>query len=126
MTSQVRFVTLLPRQGRPSWTEKHPLNLNQVMLAEEVAIEPLDGCGDRSCPPSKEAQMTDSANHLRRLREQAPLVHCITNYVAMNVAANTLLAVGASPAMVHTPEESGEFANIAGALTINMGTKTKL
>ncbi len=66
--------------------------------------------------------MSGSAIHLHAIREQAPLVHCITNYVAMNVAANTLLAIGASPAMVHTPEESGEFAGLAGALTVNMGT----
>ena len=66
--------------------------------------------------------MTPSAIHLQKLRAEPPLVHCITNYVAMNIAANTLLAMGASPAMVHTPEESGEFAAIASALTINMGT----
>jgi hydroxyethylthiazole kinase len=61
-------------------------------------------------------------NLLDQLRHEAPLVHCITNYVAMNFAANTLLAAGASPAMVHAPEEAGEFAAIAGALTINIGT----
>ena len=59
---------------------------------------------------------------LARLRETAPLVQCITNYVAMNVAANVLLAAGASPAMVHAEEEAGEFAGLAGALTINIGT----
>lgn len=59
---------------------------------------------------------------LDRMRRQAPLVHCITNYVAMNYAANTLLAAGASPAMVHAPEEAGEFAGVAGAVTINIGT----
>jgi hydroxyethylthiazole kinase len=57
-----------------------------------------------------------------QMRDTSPLVQCITNYVAMNFAANTLLAAGASPAMVHTPEESGEFATIAGALTVNIGT----
>lgn len=57
-----------------------------------------------------------------RMREASPLVQCITNYVAMNVAANVLLAAGASPAMVHTEEEAGEFAAIAGALTVNIGT----
>ena len=57
-----------------------------------------------------------------RMRATNPLVQCITNYVAMNYAANVLLAAGASPAMVHTPEESGEFAAIAGALTVNIGT----
>lgn len=59
---------------------------------------------------------------LDRLRESAPLVHCITNYVAMDVAANALLAVGASPAMVHAREEVAEFAGIASALTVNIGT----
>ncbi|WP_233842555.1 hydroxyethylthiazole kinase [Dyella sp. 2HG41-7] len=57
-----------------------------------------------------------------RMRQTSPLVQCITNYVAMNFAANVLLAAGASPAMVHAPEEAGEFAKIAGALTINIGT----
>lgn len=59
---------------------------------------------------------------LYKLKKEAPLVHCITNYVAMNISANTLLAIGASPAMIHTPEETAEFAKIAGALTINIGT----
>lgn len=57
-----------------------------------------------------------------RMRDTAPLVQCITNYVAMNVAANVLLAAGASPAMVHAEEEAGEFAALAGALTVNIGT----
>lgn len=61
-------------------------------------------------------------NLLREMREAAPLVQCITNYVAMNIAANVLLAAGASPAMVHAEEEAGEFAGFAGALTVNIGT----
>ncbi|MBY3250448.1 hydroxyethylthiazole kinase [Rhizobium laguerreae] len=59
---------------------------------------------------------------LKAMREKPPLVQCITNYVAMNIAANVLLASGASPAMVHAADEAGEFARIAGALTINIGT----
>ncbi len=59
---------------------------------------------------------------LAALRANPPLVQCITNYVAMNIAANVLLAAGASPAMVSDAEESGEFAGIAGALTVNIGT----
>lgn len=59
---------------------------------------------------------------LTAMRKSAPLVQCITNYVAMNVAANVLLAAGASPAMVHAEEEAGEFAAIAGSLTVNIGT----
>lgn len=56
------------------------------------------------------------------LRDQNPLVHCMTNYVAMNIAANVVLAAGASPAMVHASEEIAEFTPICGALTINIGT----
>ena len=37
---------------------------------------------------------------LKRLREEKPLVQCITNFVSMDIMANTLLAIGASPAMV--------------------------
>lgn len=37
---------------------------------------------------------------LETLRAQKPLVQCITNFVSMDIMANALLAVGASPAMV--------------------------
>ncbi|HEY0969810.1 MAG TPA: hydroxyethylthiazole kinase [Gemmatimonadales bacterium] len=66
--------------------------------------------------------MTAPSILLARVRETAPLVQCVTNYVAMNIAANVLLAAGASPAMVHAEEEAGEFAALAGALTVNIGT----
>jgi len=59
---------------------------------------------------------------LTELRNSAPLVHNITNYVAMNISANVALAAGASPAMIHAVEEVADFAPIAGALTINIGT----
>ncbi|MEM1428580.1 MAG: hydroxyethylthiazole kinase [Pseudomonadota bacterium] len=59
---------------------------------------------------------------LTRMRAAAPLVHCITNYVAMNIAANVVLAAGASPAMVHAEEEAADFTAMVGALTVNIGT----
>ena len=59
---------------------------------------------------------------LRAMRDQTPLVHCITNYVAMNIAANVTLAAGASPAMIHAAEEVADFVQVAHALTINIGT----
>jgi len=59
---------------------------------------------------------------LRTLRERSPLVHSITNYVAMDVSANALLAIGAAPAMVHALEEVEEFTGISGALVVNIGT----
>jgi len=59
---------------------------------------------------------------LERLRVQRPLVQNITNYVAMTLSANVLLALGASPAMVHAEGEAEEFTGIASSLVINIGT----
>lgn len=59
---------------------------------------------------------------LNRVREQAPLIHNITNYVVMNSSANILLALGASPVMAHCLTEVEEMAGIAGALVLNIGT----
>lgn len=59
---------------------------------------------------------------LRRIRAEAPLVHNITNYVVMNLTANALLALGASPVMAHAEEEVAEMTAIARALVINIGT----
>ncbi|MGY1741533.1 MULTISPECIES: hydroxyethylthiazole kinase [unclassified Blastococcus] len=56
------------------------------------------------------------------LTEGAPLVHCLTNTVAQTLTANVLLAVGAAPAMVVAPEEAADFAAIASALLVNVGT----
>lgn len=66
--------------------------------------------------------MQTPGHHLSAMRTAAPLVHNITNFVAMNVQANVLLAMGASPAMVHAREEVAEFAGLAQALTVNIGT----
>jgi hydroxyethylthiazole kinase len=59
---------------------------------------------------------------LQRIRQLAPLVHNITNYVVMNNTANALLALGASPVMAHAEEEMAEMVAISGALVINIGT----
>lgn len=64
----------------------------------------------------------DVAAVLTRVREQAPLVHCMTNIVVAGFTANVLLATGAAPAMVENEEESAEFAAVAGALLVNLGT----
>ncbi|MDA8233217.1 MAG: hydroxyethylthiazole kinase [Clostridia bacterium] len=61
---------------------------------------------------------------LAKLRQNAPLTHCITNIVVTNFTANVLLATGASPAMVVTIEEVADFVGIAQALLINVGTIT--
>ncbi len=59
---------------------------------------------------------------LERLRSRRPLVHCLTNQVVKNFTANALLAIGAAPAMVEHPEEAAEFAAMADALLVNLGT----
>ena len=64
------------------------------------------------------------AGILGKLRERRPLVHAITNEVAMALTANVLLAVGASPAMVIGAEEVAEFVVRADALLVNIGTLT--
>ena len=56
------------------------------------------------------------------LRDSAPLVHCLTNTVVQTITANALLAIGAAPAMVDEPAEAGEFAAIASAVLVNVGT----
>lgn len=59
---------------------------------------------------------------LEAVRKQAPLVHNIINYVAMNFTANVLLALGASPIMAHAEEEMEEMVKLSGTLVLNIGT----
>ena len=56
------------------------------------------------------------------IRERAPLVQNVTNFVVMDFTANALLALGASPVMAHAPEEAEAMAALAGAVVLNMGT----
>lgn len=57
--------------------------------------------------------------HVRRL---TPLVHQITNYVAMTQSANVTLALGASPIMATAPEEMEDLSSVIGGLLVNFGT----
>jgi len=59
---------------------------------------------------------------IEQIRDQAPLVHNITNYVVMNTTANALLAIGASPVMAHAVEEVAQMTGIAASLVVNIGT----
>lgn len=56
------------------------------------------------------------------LREKAPLIHNITNYVTVNDVANIILACGASPIMSDEPEDVCDITSICGGLNINIGT----
>ncbi len=59
---------------------------------------------------------------IEKIREKAPLVHNITNFVVMNTTANALLAIGASPVMAHAIHEVEEMVSLSKALVINIGT----
>ncbi|GAB6093911.1 hydroxyethylthiazole kinase [Desulfatiferula olefinivorans] len=61
-------------------------------------------------------------DNLETLRERSPLVHNITNFVAMNVTANILLSIGASPVMAHSRDEVADMVSLADALVLNIGT----
>lgn len=65
------------------------------------------------------------AQILQQFRKHTPLVHCMTNDVVQTFTANVLLALGASPAMVIDRDEAQQFAAIADALLINVGTLTR-
>ena len=74
-------------------------------------------------PPLSELQAA-CVGYARRVAAAAPLVHCYSNFVAMDLMANALLAAGASPAMVHSPDEAADFTRLASALLVNMGTRS--
>ncbi|GAB2227453.1 hypothetical protein Droror1_Dr00009275 [Drosera rotundifolia] len=61
---------------------------------------------------------------LTQLRAQSPLIQCITNFVSMDLMANTLLSAGASPAMIHSVDEIPDFTPLIAALCVNVGTIT--
>lgn len=59
---------------------------------------------------------------MEKVRETAPLVHNITNYVTVNNVANVLLACGGSPIMSDEPDDVEDITSICGGLNINIGT----
>ncbi len=84
----------------------------------------MQGHSDMQSKPIAEGTPSPGQS-LDAIRQTGPLVHNITNLVAMDLAANSLLAVGASPVMAHASEEVEDFVSLAGALTINIGTFTQ-
>jgi hydroxyethylthiazole kinase len=66
-----------------------------------------------------------AAKIIDAVRNQNPLVDCITNYVTINDCANILLSFGASPAMCDGYAVAHEFAKISAALYINFGTYSR-
>lgn len=61
----------------------------------------------------------------QKIRDEQPLIHCITNSVVANFQANGLLAVGASPVMADALEEVVEMSATAACTVLNIGTLKK-
>ncbi|CAI5469453.1 unnamed protein product [Closterium sp. Yama58-4] len=104
-----------PLRGAPSRARICSSPRTAAARAAAGGDEPLPAGGD----PALAAAAWEA---LVAVRASRPLVHCITNFVSMDAAANTLLAAGAAPAMVHSLEEVEEFASLASALYVNIGT----
>lgn len=68
--------------------------------------------------------MSETAELLKKVKEQKPLIHHITNWVTIYDCANIVRAIGALPVMAHAKEEAGDMAKIASALVLNIGTLT--
>lgn len=65
--------------------------------------------------------MNQYCKALQLVRENAPLVQCITNFVTVNDCANIILASGGSPSMSEDIREVEESVCGASALVCNMG-----
>ncbi len=72
-------------------------------------------------PDDNEALARHAADVLERLRAERPRVHCLTNFVAMPLTANLLLALGAVPSMTMDAAEMRAFVETSGALLVNLG-----
>jgi len=63
-------------------------------------------------------------NLLKKIKQEKPLIHHITNWVTIYDCANITRAIGALPVMAHSREESADMSSIANSLVLNIGTLT--
>ncbi len=56
-----------------------------------------------------------------QVKNQAPLIHCLTNHISINDCANVILTVGAKPIMAEHPAEVADITTAAKALVLNLG-----
>lgn len=75
-----------------------------------------------SAPHSRRVDAAAVGAVVERVRDWAPLVHCITNTVAQNFTANVLTALGAVPSMTIHADEVAAQVESADALLVNLGT----
>lgn len=97
----------------PSWRQRecptskaneNSISKSQITEQEFVTdILNLEVCND--CMKMSLSSNPDHSESVwkwwERVRTSQPLIHCITNFVSMDLMANTLLSIGAAPAMVN-------------------------
>ncbi len=66
--------------------------------------------------------VTALVRDIYNVQTQSPLVLNLTNYVAMDFNANSLLAVGASPVMSVEKEELADLIQLSKCIVVNIGT----
>lgn len=59
-----------------------------------------------------------------KLEEKSPLIHAITHPIAINMAANSILALGAQPICAAHPDEVREIVSMSDSLSVNLGNIT--
>ncbi|WP_434174493.1 hydroxyethylthiazole kinase [Brachybacterium conglomeratum] len=72
--------------------------------------------------PADDPDLARALPVVAAVRETAPLVHCLTATVSMQLVADGLLAAGARPMMTETVVEAPVVTTVADALLINLGT----
>ena len=69
----------------------------------------------------------DDINKIRKkVRQEAPLIHSITNPISINQCANACLSLGARPIMAEHPKEVKEITKTSKALLLNLGNITDI
>ena len=58
---------------------------------------------------------------MSRVRENEPLIHCMTHAITMNDSANAILAVGGSPTMAPIPRKWRKSWRRRDSLVVNLG-----
>lgn len=77
--------------------------------------------GDQDAKVAPDELIRAAAAGLDALRERRPRVHALTNFVAMNVSANVMLAAGAVPSMTFRADAMADFVESSTALLVNLG-----
>ncbi len=101
-------------------TDETPDPVSAMLTARGVMTDAVQSGEDEGAGGADES--AGPWRTLNAVRLHAPLVHNITNFVAMDLAANLLLSAGGLPVMVHAGEEVEDAVSTADALTINTGT----